>query len=597
MMPIEWSGERLTLINRKTRPMVTFEHQQLMRRILSLDEQPEGEEDSSLWRTGDRHVEMLRANARETELIVAAIAPATFVHMALVPADHPGLDDHEGLLNWSCSLFHHSAAKLDPVVSRDEVRFEPRTDQWGTPALAGGEPMIYGRTLEGANDESGTYYEVPQPFTHHVGIHWRPERNAYCRFDRRGDWEDVVSITKSNRPKSVTLATFQRDALDQYLVEHNQVLVRLFNFHYCRTPARINWQNSSFVLHEMDREVVFRQQFSGDGSTSAARGVQIIRPMLTKKEVEGRIKSWGLDDQDENPPVEFTVLDFRNRRVAVVSTDPETTTNYFKAQSNSLPFETSPAAFRPEVLLKYKADTEKYTVREGWLDCRASWSLKSYSINDAGQVMVYICDLRHLPHEELLHWKSFNEEPKTGLSERAITTDFKGEWPKDMTPREMLVDVLQRWAGRELEWWKWRPAESPEVRVVVPRTSSRDEWQRALGQLSNDVTEGFSDKALRRILEGHENDVDKNMRSIALLERILRANGELEGDQKLVALRELNHARNLGPAHAGQSDANDFVNEVLQEHETFAAHFGYLCEMLAGELTLIEDTLAKQSED
>jgi hypothetical protein len=35
----------------------------------------------------------------------------------------------------------------------------------------------------------------------------------------------------------------------------------------------------------------------------------------------------------------------------------------------------SPAFFRPEVLLKYKADRDKYTVGERDVSCRAAWHL------------------------------------------------------------------------------------------------------------------------------------------------------------------------------------------------------------------------------
>ena len=91
--------------------------------------------------------------------------------------------------------------------------------------------------------------------------------------------------------------------------------------------------------------------------------------------------------------------------------------------------------------------------------------------------------------------------------------------------------------------------------------------------------------------------MDTQWRSIALLERILWANGGLASGEKLAALRELNTGRNLGPAHAGQTQAREFVSKVLEEHETYTAHFEYLCEKLAEELTLIEQTLNEQAED
>ena len=47
----------------------------------------------------------------------------------------------------------------------------------------------------------------------------------------------------------------------------------------------------------------------------------------------------------------------------------------------------------------------------------------------------------------------------------------------------------------------------------------------------------------------------------------------------------------------GKRRQGEFVAAVLQEHETYSAHFEYLCEKLAEELTLIEQTLDEQAED
>ena len=48
--------------------------------------------------------------------------------------------------------------------------------------------------------------------------------------------------------------------------------------------------------------------------------------------------------------VDFVAHDWRNGRVSTISTDPCATTNYFQTDNNSLPFELSPAFFKPEVL-------------------------------------------------------------------------------------------------------------------------------------------------------------------------------------------------------------------------------------------------------
>ena len=577
--------------------MVSFEHKQLVKRIAEVDQCPDDDDAYQDWRAGSQHLEVLLDDVQTSELIVTALSPVSLIHTAVLDADHPGLQDEEGLRDWNCTLFEHSAAERGWVITGDEVRFEDVERHWGTSALAGGRPLVYGRTFEGLDDPESEYFEVAQPYVHHANAHWRSERSAFCRFDRSGDWVDVVSITDSFDSKEPAVISFSRAALDQYLVEHHAVLVRIFDFTFRRIGADISWQPSEFVTPEMSGGLTLTQQFAQNGSIAAVRGAQVIRPILTETEAIRRVRNWWCHDDESDDHVEFRVHDLRSDQIASVSTDPSTTTNYFEMAGNTLPHELSPAYFKPDVLSKYKADEDRYTVLESSIHCRGGWRLRSYHANEAGQVIVYIKDLRDLPRAEQRHWAIYNEEPQAGLPERAIMTDFLGQWPEKLAPREKLADVLQRWRSQDLGWWKWRPRVDPHVRIVVPRTRSRNEWEAAIARLYTDVVEGFDEKQLRVILEAQGVEVDKTMRSIATLERILWATNGMADGEKLSALRELNAGRNLGPAHGGESQGRAFVNRVLEEHETFAAHFVYLCETLVEQLTLIEQSLNEDATD
>lgn len=573
--------------------MVSFEHGKLIKQIARGDRCPEDESDFEVWRAGLGHVDMLRRNSAEhDELIVTALSPITFVHSAVLGSDHPGLGDHKGLLKWSGSLFHHSAQPFYAFVQVGELRVEPYVHEWGTESLEGGLPLVYGRMWEGLDEPEGTYFEVAQTYVHHLDIHWRPTRKAYCRFDHRGDWEDVVSITSDSSRNGVSLVSFKREPLDQYLVEHDSVLVQLFDFMFKRPGMMPGWGNDTFIHHGMDRGLVFFQQLAEDGSISMARGVQIVRPRLSREQVVKRIRNRERGISEPKNSVAFKVLDFRNGGIAEVSTDPATTTNYFETEGNSLPFDTSPAFFRAEVLAKYKADSERYTVEEGRISCRGGWDLRDYSVNEAGQIAVYICYLRDLPHEEQLHWAIYNECPQAGLSDRAITTDFLGQWAETMTPREKLVAILQRWRELDVEWWEWRLDSSPDRLIVVPRMESRDEWGHALVALSNGVIEGFKTKPLRRALAAEGINADAQWGSIVLLENILRARGVIEDGSTLEFIRELRDGRNFSGVHVTGSNATEYVQKVLQNHGAYAAHFEHLCDGLSKELMLVEKELA-----
>ena len=162
-----------------------------------------------------------------------------------------------------------------------------------------------------------------------------------------------------------------------------------------------------------------------------------------------------------------------------------------------------------------------------------------------------------------------------------------------MTPREVLVVTLQRWTELDIRWWKWRPDGSPDRLVVVPRTESRDGWGRSLVDLSNGVVEGFELKELRSILAGDGIEPDRNWKSIALLENILRSRGVLDKESKLETLRELIAGRNFSGVHVKGSKAKEYAERVKQQHGTYAAHYEYLCENLSRDLALVEETLAQ----
>ena len=286
--------------------------------------------------------------------------------------------------------------------------------------------------------------------------------------------------------------------------------------------------------------------------------------------------------------VEFITQDWRNKRITNISTSPSATTNYFQAGHNHLPFELSPAFFNPEVLLRYKGDREKYTIEERNIICRDVWILRDYDINEAGQVHAYICDLRKLPHQEQLYWKSFNEMPRASISERALTNDFRAEWVRISDPLSEVKTLLLQWSERDVRWWKLRDQRLVN-RVSVPRTHSRDEWAGSFKDLSKLIIEGFHIKGIRVELKGKGITWTKEEKTLALVERVLSEHAKGKPGRKLDGLRLAQLIRSKVDAHVGGDDAEALSSEALQKHGTYALHFAHVCEVVVGELRIIEE--------
>ena len=470
---------------------------------------------------------------------------------------------------------------------RNDVWIDRDHRIWSSNAIKNVQQLVFARDFEGLQGYDAISYEVLQEYLQVSEIHWRSERKAYCRFDENGEFDHIVSITRKDNNNGEILISFKRDRLEQYLAASNSVLVRMFDFMFLRQGEFTRWPDGpENMLSESD--YFFYRQKIDPGKAAYARGVQIVRPSRSKielfKSIQGRSS-----EVDENASVEFIALDWRNNKITTISTAKSATTNYFQDSDNHLPYETSPVFFRPEVLLRYKSDREKYTVSEelGFIRCRGSWELRTYDANEAGQIHTYICDLRNLPHQEQLYWKSFNEEPKSGISERAFIADFKGEWPETIRPLEGVLSIARRRATSDVAWWKIGD-ESLRGSVNTPRTSSRDEWARAFTDLSKLIIEGFVVRDIRKRLEESGITFDGQERSLKLIERFLMGHNALADGERLIGLRTVQYGRSKADAHRDGSAARDFADDALREHGGYPAHFESVCGQVVEELTMIE---------
>jgi hypothetical protein len=562
-----------------------YEHKKLIEQITKLGEVPGSTEPFSEWIQGDGHLEFLRHNAGADDVVIYAAGEYTFIQSVAVPSDRLTPVDKEDLLRWNFTP-PTSIASYVGGGNPDVVSVERGLSGTGSKTLDGAVQLIFSRTFEGWSGPGRNYYEMNQEYTHLADIHWRPESRAYCRFDGHGDLEPVVSVTtREDKGSSMALVSFKWKALEEYLAASNASLVRMFDFTLFRPSKFSGWGNGAPKGFE-ESDHLFYKRMVMPGHAGYTRGIQIVRPRRPNKVVLAGITD-GWFGRNNDDYVELVAYDWRNKRIAKISTDPRATVNYFNAEGNSLPYELSPAFFKPEVLLKYKTDRDKYTVGERDVSCRAAWHLERTDVNEAGQVHAYICYLRQLPYEEQLHWLSFNEQPKASISERAVTNDFEGRWVSFVDPLTKIVSIVRRWHDEKIAWWSLRDEKLLD-RVSTPLTTSRDEWAEAFMDLAKLVVEGFETKPIRTRLDAVGVKFDKEEKTIALLERLLNRADSSGEAQRLVGLRNVQLLRSKAKGHVGGSDADQLVQEALVEHETFANHFRHVCTQVVGDLETIQ---------
>ena len=565
--------------------MASYEHLQIARMINELDAPPsEGPEHSS-WIRAKGHLHLLKQNARENEVIIYASSSPTFIHAVIAQESGTNPPDVDDFLEWDSTPYTVRAGYAWTGQTGD-VRVE-FTDANSRPStLTNRQNLVFGRRMEGLDDSYS--YELLQEFAHTTGIHWREEQRAYCQIDENGDIEPIVSITSPDAKGGLVLITCKRQPLEQYLAATESVIVRFFDFMMVKIDDFESWCGG-VRNRKIESTTLFYDQCVHPDGHGFTRGAQIL-PVTAPRHKLLRSITEPSSRRSGRKYASFIACDWRNKKVLEISSDPGQTTNFFQAKGNSLPFELSPAFFRAEVLAKYKADRDKYTIDEAsrFITCRGAWELRSYDINEAGQVHAYIGDLRNLPYQEQLHWKGHNEKPKEGISKRSYEQDIEGKWSSHITALERILNILRKWVEQRPDWWRIRN-ELHLLRVNTPVSNSRDEWAQAFLDLSKTVTENFRTKAIRAVLRAQGIAFGKEDRTLALLEKLIA--GQVQSGMqgfKLKGHREAQRIRTLAQAHSGGSEAEEIAQRALMDHGSYRMHFEHICNQITDELEGIE---------
>jgi len=567
--------------------MTSYQHTKIVRLIKEIDALPADGPERNSWVKAENHLRLLRRNATDDEVILFARSNETYI-LAIVAKECEIIPpDHDDLLRWSydpyTSRVHYAWNK-----SEGKAELEPDFSSPGPRALERWQDLVFAREIP--NVPGTTHYELLQEFSHAEGIHWREERHAYCAIDENGDWESVVSVTDRSSD-DLTLITCRREALERFLAATNGVLVRLFDFTMIPNMRNfLSWSGGT-TERVVDSDWIAYDQCLHPEGYGRVRGVQLV-PVSSP--VEHLFRAYpGSPCREDREYASFIIHDWRNGGVVEASTAPGETANYFNAQGNSLPFELSPAFFRPEVLLKYKGDREKFTVNEENLtiSCRGAWYLRSYDVNEAGQVHAYLCDLRRLPYREQLYWKSHNEEPKGTISERSHETDFLNKQSSHTTPLERVLNMIRKWDKQKVDWWRIEDI-GLLSRINTPVASSRDEWGTAFLELSKVVIEGFRKKPIQEILLRESVPFESRDGTLLLLEKLISSRTpEDEGPVRLDGLRQAQFVRTKVHSHRAGSEADGVAGDALQKHGTYRGHFEWVCSQIADDLEVVSDLL------
>lgn len=526
--------------------------------------------DTARWLTdAEGSVSYLKANATNDEIVIYASGSCVLIHGALAlkstvtPADGADLQDSNIPMpddSWTIQRVWgggegHRMYLEAPLSS-------------GSKSLIGGEKLIFRRPFTGVA-EGPSPIELSQKLVHSLGLHFVRERNAYCRLDSRGDIEDVIKVIQLNKGSTwdyLNVVTILRKDLDTFMALSETCLVIRFDFTRVRWGSFSGW--GEIKRYNRDNTDLFYHGGT-NGQGSYCNGAMIVRPQVS---VDDLVSAWR---DEENPSrrtyATFKIYDRKNDLNVETSCAPDFLSNYF--QQSNLPWEISPVFFRPEVLHRFKADPEKYTLEDRRISCRNAWYLKTYDINEAGQVHTYVGYLADLPYEEQLYWQAFNEWPKGPISARAHQTDIVGDWHHDYEPLNALKHTVSMLDSSPPAWWKPRGAALSDA-VRCPATDSVKEWGDEVLALDQYLVEGFLLKPLQELAEAGGRAIEQTWASLRVLQEVLVAKGRTEAEAKalVVPMQKLHALRTDVRGHATSKKKNT-ESEARTVFGSLRAHF------------------------
>jgi hypothetical protein len=516
-------------------------------------------------------IAFLKSNAQRDEIVIYASADAALIHGVLVPTEQVTPADQADLLN--ASIMPDDSWCIQRAWGGGKghrIYLEPPLSHPGCKSLVGGEKLIFRRSFTGVA-EGPAPVELSQKLVHSLDLYWVEERGAYCRLDKRGDIEDVIRVVWLKGPEAKEreiVVTILVEDLATYMAVVGMSLVLKFDFTRFEPKAFNGWAQDRHVQKISAADLFYTLGISVNASYT--NGCMILRPKLS---VADLIQAW----KDEEDPkrkqyTTFKIFDWKNNCRVETSCAPEFLANYF--QQSDKPFELSPAFFRPEVLTRFKNDPEKYDLQDRSISCRNAWYLTTYDINEAGQVHTYIGYLADLPYEEQCYWQSFNEWPKGPISTRAYENDFLGAFSSEYDPLNALKYKIRQLDENPPTWWKPRGEELSDA-ARYPATDSVSEWADEILALDQLLNEGFLPKPLQKLAEAAGRTVDKQWKSLRLLQDYLEAQGRSVDEARTVMepLAKLHGLRNPLKGHGSTNERKAAQKRARSEYGTLRAHF------------------------
>jgi len=403
-------------------------------------------------------------------------------------------------------------------------------------------PLVIHRHFHGARP---AYIEICEEFRHFHDLAEDRERGVFLDFDESGYPIDVAKAQKHS-------VEIQLRYLLQFLAATRLHLAIFFDVvRYSLIPLEDIPEDQRELKYTDDRSRYFRHVVKCDFQPEYRTFSRLLGKVIISPPPLEQCGKWPFDECEAEAEVPFVIDVNSDGAPREFTSHPDKLSNYFDANTGA-PNYLTPVYFRKEVLSKYYADSDRYSVSDGHLGCLGLWSVQIDN-NHPTHIVVFLGDLgRDLPYEERLHWKQFNVPPEGGVSKtnfrRSFLAEFAPPEAEDLVFRTEYQSLNTAWRDA-MGWFLFLQPEAGDeyvlATVLVPVTNSQSELDQQILALTKLLVDSLNEEALA----SHAGPGQKAEKGITKLERFLGSRGFPDAVTVIQFLRDLQALRSAGAGH------------------------------------------------
>jgi len=414
------------------------------------------------------------------------------------------------------------------------------------------EPLIIMRSFHGLKPE---YPEVCEEFRYFHNLFPNVDNNKYLKINASGDEEEIIQV----EPDSIKVKLKE---IKEFLNVKAMSLAIYFSIKKY-LPYSFEEMGKEPFDQPVKRDNIYYEVFGKNTLPDANSSIKSISIILGKKLIRGNTSK---KKKDKPQYADFIVGIDENGTPITNTCDPFQLPHQTKDSPNFL----SKIFFRKEVLSKYYSDSEKYSVKDGYLDCGQLWGIPIDN-NHPNYVVVYLGDIgRHLPYNEQLYWKSFNVPPEGSMSSvsfrRNILVEYAEPERNDLLFKSRFQSFQEDWT-KKFGWSLFLPLVKDDEHYFnglrIPLNNSLTEFEPQVLALTKILVDSLNEEKIENsvVLAGHQ--IPKEVKgSISKFELFLSINGVANQKEILKFLRNLQEVRSKRVAHRKSRDLQKIIDEL-----------------------------------